>query len=297
MHALHHAARQRPLPAAVELVGVRLPRRCASCSTRRTTRASRPRRSSGAPTSGVLTDRGELRAPLVVDALGWRRVLGDPHYQPPEAPLSRGLEVHPPHDAQRRRAALLDRARPRAPRLRLARPGGRRGARSASARTTRASTSRSRRSRWPSARRRGRALPGQLVPAPPAPGRRRRARSSPATAPATASRSAARGSAPRSTSASPPGARSPPSSRARNPGTRRCGLRALQRAAPPRLRPRAAAPAARPGAPAARADGRAQGLPPLRRPRVLLVSGPGPAGGSSVARCCCARCLSPCCSR
>jgi flavin-dependent dehydrogenase len=37
-----------------------------------------------------------LSAPLVVDALGWRRVLasGD-GYQPPEAPLSRGLEVHP----------------------------------------------------------------------------------------------------------------------------------------------------------------------------------------------------------
>jgi len=42
------------------------------------------------------TDRGELRAPLVVDALGWRRVLGDgPNVQPPEATLSRGLEVHP----------------------------------------------------------------------------------------------------------------------------------------------------------------------------------------------------------
>jgi menaquinone-9 beta-reductase len=42
------------------------------------------------------TDRGVLTAPLVVDALGWRRVLasGD-GYQPPDAPLSRGLEVHP----------------------------------------------------------------------------------------------------------------------------------------------------------------------------------------------------------
>lgn len=46
----------------------------------------------------VLTDRGTLRAPLVVDALGWRRILASPHYQPPEAPLSRGLEVHPGHD-------------------------------------------------------------------------------------------------------------------------------------------------------------------------------------------------------
>jgi len=43
----------------------------------------------------VHTDRGDLRAPLLVDALGWRRVLGPQGYQPPEAPLSRGLEVHP----------------------------------------------------------------------------------------------------------------------------------------------------------------------------------------------------------
>jgi flavin-dependent dehydrogenase len=46
-------------------------------------------------TGGVVhTDRGDLSAPLVVDALGWRRVLAD-GYQPPDAPLSRGLEVHP----------------------------------------------------------------------------------------------------------------------------------------------------------------------------------------------------------
>ena len=43
----------------------------------------------------VSTDRGEVTAPLVVDALGWRRVLGADGYQPPDAPLSRGLEVHP----------------------------------------------------------------------------------------------------------------------------------------------------------------------------------------------------------
>jgi flavin-dependent dehydrogenase len=45
---------------------------------------------------GVVTDRGTLRAPLVVDALGWRRVLGTAaNVQPPDARLSRGLEVHP----------------------------------------------------------------------------------------------------------------------------------------------------------------------------------------------------------
>ncbi len=43
----------------------------------------------------VVTDRGEVAAPLVVDALGWKRVLGS-MFQPPDAPLSRGLEVHPP---------------------------------------------------------------------------------------------------------------------------------------------------------------------------------------------------------
>jgi flavin-dependent dehydrogenase len=45
----------------------------------------------------VHTDRGDLRSHLVVDALGWRRVLGSgQNVQPPEAFLSRGLEVHPP---------------------------------------------------------------------------------------------------------------------------------------------------------------------------------------------------------
>jgi flavin-dependent dehydrogenase len=44
----------------------------------------------------VHTDRGDLTAPLIVDGLGWRRVLaGDGGFQPPDAPLSRGLEVHP----------------------------------------------------------------------------------------------------------------------------------------------------------------------------------------------------------
>jgi flavin-dependent dehydrogenase len=44
----------------------------------------------------VFTDRGALRAPLIVDALGWRRVLGrGANVQPPEAAISRGLEVHP----------------------------------------------------------------------------------------------------------------------------------------------------------------------------------------------------------
>jgi len=47
----------------------------------------------------VETDRGALRAPLVIDALGWRRVLGPgANVQPPDARLSRALEVHPHGD-------------------------------------------------------------------------------------------------------------------------------------------------------------------------------------------------------
>src|SRR3954451_7533229 len=44
----------------------------------------------------VHTDRGDLSAPLIVDGLGWRRILGaGDNVQPPNARLSRGLEVHP----------------------------------------------------------------------------------------------------------------------------------------------------------------------------------------------------------
>ncbi len=44
----------------------------------------------------VETDRGALSAPLVLDGLGWRRILarGD-GYQPLDAALTRALEVHP----------------------------------------------------------------------------------------------------------------------------------------------------------------------------------------------------------
>src|ERR1700749_3616803 len=51
---------------------------------------------SGRSGDVVHTDRGDVTAPLIVDALGWRRVLGPAdNFQPPDAPLSRGLEVHP----------------------------------------------------------------------------------------------------------------------------------------------------------------------------------------------------------
>ncbi len=56
----------------------------------------------------VDTDRGQLSAPLIVDALGWKRVLAGNEYQPPDAPLSRGLEVHP-HGASESLEIWIDR--------------------------------------------------------------------------------------------------------------------------------------------------------------------------------------------
>jgi len=55
---------------------------------------------TGRTADTVHTDRGDVTAPLIVDALGWRRVLGPgANVQPPDARISRGLEVHP-HDAR-----------------------------------------------------------------------------------------------------------------------------------------------------------------------------------------------------
>ena len=63
----------------------------------------------GGETIEVHTDRGTVSAPLVVDALGWRRILGGRGYQPPDAPLSRGLEVHP-HGSSDELEIWVDRA-------------------------------------------------------------------------------------------------------------------------------------------------------------------------------------------
>ena len=68
----------------------------AGCDARFETAKVEGRGDGAGDSIAIRTDRGELRATLVVDALGWRRMLaGDEGFQPPEAPLSRGLEVHP----------------------------------------------------------------------------------------------------------------------------------------------------------------------------------------------------------
>ncbi len=95
-----HGSTRFPLPWSFSTFDYRelcelLWRDCdASFETAKVNGRAAPAKGSG--DIGVETDRGVLSAPLVVDALGWRRVLdpGD-RYQPPAAPLSRGLEVHP----------------------------------------------------------------------------------------------------------------------------------------------------------------------------------------------------------
>ena len=58
----------------------------------------------------VHTDRGDIRAAHIVDALGWRRALGTgQNIQPPDALLSRGLEVHP-HGSGRDMEIWIDRS-------------------------------------------------------------------------------------------------------------------------------------------------------------------------------------------
>ena len=100
----------RALPAAVDLLDIRLPGalRAARRAERRRVRDRKVEGARGPGQPGASTSDRPRRvsAPLVVDALGWRRVLGRDGYQPPDAPLSRGLEVHP---AGERRARDLGR--------------------------------------------------------------------------------------------------------------------------------------------------------------------------------------------
>ena len=281
--SLPHAARDRAPPPAVELVVVRLPDavRGAVGAVRRALRDREGRAAATGDT--VLTDRGDAdRAPLIVDALGWRRVLGPgANVQPPEARISRGLEVHPEGGgvdldvwidrslvreglrlvgARRRRAARRRRL------LRAARP--RQGADARDRRPARR--------RRPSATR---ATGSRTSCAPPP----RTACSSSATRPATASRSRARGSAPPSTSASPAAASCAPCSPASS--TREEALAALRRVlAPPRAAP-------------SRWALRLQRLIPALPPRLLAAPAragrPPPASATARSAGTCARPIPP----
>ena len=103
-----HAPHDGRLPPAVDVLDLRLPRALRAALGPGRGASSRPRRSRDARGPRSHTDRGDLTAPLIVDALGWKRVLAGNEYQPPDAPLSRGLEVHP-HGASERLEIWIDR--------------------------------------------------------------------------------------------------------------------------------------------------------------------------------------------
>ena len=97
----------------------------------------------------VHTDRGDLRAPLVVDALGWRRVLSRRARDPAAGRAALARARGPPGRQRRRTSRCGSTARTSAPATRGAsRPAT--SCASASARSTRATTSRSRPCGWPS---------------------------------------------------------------------------------------------------------------------------------------------------
>ena len=115
--------------------------RCCGSVRRRAVRDGDGQRALGGRGRGrsSCTPTRDLQAPLVVDALGWRRVLSTAPdaIQPPKATLSRGLEVHPAATGEDFELWLDPRYVPKGYSGRS--PPGTRCA-SASARSTRAST-------------------------------------------------------------------------------------------------------------------------------------------------------------
>ena len=196
-------------------------------------RQGRGHHAAAIPTTSSYTDRGDLRAPLVVDALGWRRVLGTLDGKASSRPtraLSRGLEVHP-GTAHRPTTSRCSSTPLRPRRLLLGFPAGdevRVGVGSFDPRYHVKEPTLALADDLGVA---AEALPGQLDPARAAPRRSRTASSSPATAPATACRRPPRASAPRCTSASPAAASCAPSSTAADPRAGAGRLRGVQRRA------------------------------------------------------------------
>ena len=203
---VHTPSRHGPLAAAVDVLDVRLPRAVRAAARRRRDAEFETAKVEGRTGHTVHTDRGDLTAPLIVDALGWRRVLGAGRGDPAagRAPVARprGPPARPP--------ATTSSCGSTPPTCARATRGASRPATScasASARSTRATTSRSRRVRLagdlgvPPERYQGNWIPHQMRDAGRGRDllRRRQRRPLPARRPP-------RASAPRSTSAWPAGA-------------------------------------------------------------------------------------------
>ena len=287
----------RALPAAVELVGLRLPRAVrAGCGRSAATRASRPRRSRRGARRGativVHTDRGDLRAPLVVDALGWRRVLTEP--APPAARRAaeprRSRSTRAPDGDGDALDVWVERSLVRRGYGWRVPAGGeaRIGVGSYDPRPARQARRPTRSPPALDARRpcATRATGSRTACAPPP----RTASSSSATAPGTASRCRARGSAPPSTSASRPGRELRAVLAGEQTARARAGAttRRSSDAHAPALPARAAPAAPDPGAAAAGADARAArarraaaGRPRLRLvPRTRRIRRPSPSASA-----------------
>ena len=94
-----HALRHLPLAAALVVLDLRLPRavRAAVGAGAAPKLEFETATVTGREGHTVHTDRGELSAPLIVDGLGWRRVLSNASRSSPRARVCpAGLEVHPP---------------------------------------------------------------------------------------------------------------------------------------------------------------------------------------------------------
>ena len=94
---LPHADDLGALAAAVDVLHLRLPAavRAAVGAARRRDRV-RDRQGLRPHRRRIHTDRGDVSAELIVDALGWRRLLDPDATSPrPRRMMSRGLEVHP----------------------------------------------------------------------------------------------------------------------------------------------------------------------------------------------------------
>ena len=172
VHGVPHAARHRCATACPGAGRRSTTASCAELLFAQTDARFETAKVNGRSDDVVHTDRGDLRAPLIVDALGWRRVLAREGYQPPDAPLSRGLEVHP-HGGGEDLDVWVDRSLVRCGYGWRVPAGARRA--SAWAPTSRATTSGTPTEELAdAARARRRPLAGQLVPAPPAARRRGR---------------------------------------------------------------------------------------------------------------------------
>ena len=218
-----------PLDAAVDVLDLRLPPICALLRAQGEAEFETAKVDGRRPHGfTVHTDRGDLTAPLIVDALGWRR---DPR-RGRERPAARGAPVARaggPPARRRRRPRAVDRPEVRPARLLVVVPRRRRAARRRRlVRPARPRQGPDARSSPPTSAcppSAGRATGSRTSCARPS----RTGSSSSATAPGTACRRPPRGSAPRSTSGSRSGASCATCSRAARRARRRSTATARSR--------------------------------------------------------------------